>query len=157
MTNKRKESLVEHILLSDYNQFYRLAFSYTKNESDSLDIVQNGAYKAILHSDQLKQQSYAKTWVYRIMLNEIFRFLNQPTCVNLDGVTYEEAITDPYANFDLQQALDMLPKEDKLVISLRYFEDMKLEDIAKLQQEPVSTIKSRLYRGLKKLRIKLEE
>ena len=54
-------------------------------------------------------------------------------------------------------ALDSLSKEDKAVVELRYFEDRKLEEIAEILNENVNTIKSRLYRSMKKLKIKLEE
>lgn len=157
MSGKKKEAVIEEVLLENYNQYYRLAYSYVKNEADAMDIVQNGAYKAILHCSQLKQDAFAKTWVYRIMLNEVFRFLKQPTVLSTEEALYEEGVTDPYVDFDLKQALDALNEEDKLVITLRYFEDMKLEDIAAIQDVSVSTIKSRLYRGLKKLRVKLED
>ena len=71
---RTKEKQVEHVLLSEYNRYYRLAFSYVHNEADACDIVQNGAYKAIRASKNLKNIEYAGTWVYRIMLNEIFDF-----------------------------------------------------------------------------------
>ena len=51
----------------------------------------------------------------------------------------------------------MLFRSDKAVIELRYFEDMKIEDIAKVLDENVNTVKSRLYRGLKKLRLELTD
>lgn len=104
----------------------------------------------------IRQKKFAKTWVYRIMINEIYRFLKQPIPINREEVLEGTSVTNQYMDFDLREVLDELPKEDKLVIMLRYFEDMKLEEIAKLQEEPLSTIKSRLYRGLKKMRIKLE-
>ena len=58
---------------------------------------------------------------------------------------------DSYANVDLQRALDTLTESDRAVIILKYFEDKKLEEIADILEENVNTIKSRLYRGLKKL------
>lgn len=66
----KKEQKIEQLLLENYNSYYRLAYSYVHNESDASDIVQNGAYRAILHSDTLRQEKYAATWLYRIMLNE---------------------------------------------------------------------------------------
>lgn len=53
---------------------------------------------------------------------------------------------------DLERALDSLAKKDKAVVLLRYFEDKKLEEIAEILNENVSTVKSRLYRSMKKLR-----
>lgn len=153
---KAKEKLVEDKLLSNYNRYYRLAYSYVHNEADAGDIVQNGAYKAILNSDTLRQEQYVETWLYRIMLNEIFSFLRKPAMSSIDEVA-ETGREDTYENLDLARALDSLEKEDRLVIQLRYFEDMKLEEIAVILDENLSTVKSRLYRTIKKLRIKLED
>ena len=152
-----KEQKIEQILLENYNRYYRLAFSYVHNEADAADIVQNGAYKAILNSDTLKQEEYAATWIYRIMLNEIFRFLKKEMPVPLDEMPVEAGCEDTYENVDLKRALDAMDKEDKAVIELRYFEDMKFEDIARVLDENVNTVKSRLYRGLKKLRLELAD
>jgi RNA polymerase sigma-70 factor (ECF subfamily) len=49
-----------------------------------------------------------------------------------------------------------LPHNYRLIISLRYFEDLKLEEIADILGENLNTVKTRLYAGLKKLRIELE-
>ena len=153
----KKEQKIEQLLLENYNSYYRLAYSYVHNESDACDIVQNGAYRAILHSDTLRQEKYAATWLYRIMLNEIFRFVKKEQPLSLDAVEAEQGKEDTYENIDLQRALDMLPKEDKAVIELKYFEDMKLTEIAEVMNENVNTIKSRLYRGLKKLRVEFAD
>lgn len=158
---KEKEELVEKLLLENYNKYYRLAWSYVYNSDDAADIVQNGAYKALLYSAGLKEKEFAGTWIYRIMLNEIFCFLKKPRAVSIDaaweGGGSEPAQEDKYEDFDLQKALDSLDPKDKLVVELRYFEDRKLEEIAAVLQENLSTVKSRLYRSLKKLRVKLEE
>ena len=69
--NRQAEQCIEDILLENYDKYYRLAYSSTHNEADAEDIVQNGVYKAILYSDSLENPAYAKTWIYRIMLNEI--------------------------------------------------------------------------------------
>lgn len=72
-----KEQKIEQLLLENYNKYYRLAYSYVHHEADAADIVQNGAYKAIKNSDALKQEEYAQTWIYRIMLNEIFGYVKR--------------------------------------------------------------------------------
>lgn len=167
---KSKEKLVEELLLDNYNRYYRLAWSYVRNGDDAADIVQNGAYKALLHSSGLKKREYAGTWIYRIMLNEILSFLKRPRAVSIDAMEdgqedgeggargrAELSREDIYEDFDLRRALDSLAPEDKLVVELKYFEDRKLEEIAELLEENVSTVKSRLYRSLKKLRVKLSD
>ena len=152
-----KEKAVENILYEKYNSYYRMAMSYVHNESDAMDIVQEGAYKAIKNSNSLKEPAFAGTWIYRIMLNEVYRFLKKNKGISsLEEVT-EISYEDKYENIDLKQALDNMSVKDKAVIELKYFEDLKLEEIADILEENISTVKSRLYRGLKKLRIQLQE
>lgn len=157
------EEKVEQVLLENYNRYYRLAYSYVHNEADAGDIVQNGAYRAILNSSSLKHEEYASTWVHRIMQNEIYRFLKknpmQGEALSLSDDTADDTVgkEDAYEDIDLSRALDAMPYEVKTVIVLKYFEEMKLEEIAEIVGENVNTVKSRLYRGLKKLRLDLTE
>ena len=90
-----KEQKIEELLLENYNRYYRLAYSYVHNEADAADIVQNGAYKAIRNSDSLKNVEYAQTWIYRIMLNEIFQcakkkqYNNDGLCIWMDRMSVQ--------------------------------------------------------------------
>ncbi len=156
-TDKAKQTLVEQIILDNYNRYYRMAYSYVHNDMDACDIVQNGAYKAIRSSRTLKNSNYAETWVYRIMINECFRFLNQPKHISYESISEENGgeiayQEDHYLELDLYKALMLLSDKDKAVILLKYFEDRTLEEIADILDENINTIKSRLYRGMKKLR-----
>lgn len=155
--DKTKKDVIEQIILEKYNQYYRLAYSYVHNEADACDIVQNGAYRAIQRSHTLNKLEFAGTWVYRIMLNECFRYLKQPRLLSYELIQAEQETNvgyqeDTYANVDLQRALDALPNKDKAIVILKYFEDKTLEEIAQILDENVNTIKSRLYRSMKKLR-----
>lgn len=155
--DRDKKELIEQIILEKYNQYYRLAYSYVHNEADACDIVQMGAYKAIRKSSTLKKTEYAQTWLYRIMLNECFQHFKQPRDVSYEALSEQSDadlgfFEDHYANIDLQRALDLLPCKDKAIIVLKYFEDKTFEEIAELLDENISTVKSRLYRSMKKLR-----
>lgn len=157
---KTKEKAVEETILANYDKYYRLAYSYVHNEADAADIVQNTAYRAIRAGKTLKEIDFAATWVYRILLNEIFRACKaKPEQISLDTLGEEQdsqielAVEDSYTDVDLANAMETLSPEDKMVIQLRYYEDLKLEQIAEILQENVSTVKSRLYRSMKKLRI----
>jgi len=154
--DKKKRDVVEQLLLSNYNKYYRLAYSYVHNDADAGDIVQNGAYKAILNSNKLKSVEYAETWIYRIMMNEIFARFREKDTASLEEISIEWGKEDEYENFDLRKAIQSLDKEDRTVVVLRYFEDMKLEDIAVILEENLSTVKSRLYRSMRKLKLQLE-
>ena len=63
------EKIIEDVLTENYGQFYRLAYGYVRNEEDALDIVQESAYKAIKEAEKLKNPAFAKTWIYRIVIN----------------------------------------------------------------------------------------
>ena len=154
---RTKEKQVEHVLLSDYNRYYRLAFSYVHNEADACDIVQNGAYKAIRASKNLKNIEYAGTWVYRIMLNEIFDLCRKRKFESIDELEWEQGVEDTYENFDLKVAMQTLSEQERMIVELKYFEGLKLEEISELMNLNVSTVKSKLYRSMKKLRVQLED
>ena len=148
---------VEETLTANYQKYYRLAYSYVKNEADALDIVQESAYKAIKQCSKLKNTGYADTWIYRIVINTATDFLRQKQ-KNIVGVDdyldQEQAVNeDGYANADIMDTLSVLEDKDRSVLILRYFEQCQLDQIADITGEKLSTVKSRLYRALKKLRI----
>lgn len=156
-TKFRTQEIVKGKLIENYEKYYRLAYSYVHNESDAQDIVQEGACKAIVNSGSLKQAEYADTWIYRIMVNEAFNLLrkNRREQPGMDGI--EEPVTDIYGDTDLYKALDTLEPFERTVVVLRFFEDLKLEQIAGITGENINTVKSRLYRALKKLNLTLRE
>ncbi|HBM75572.1 MAG TPA: RNA polymerase subunit sigma-70 [Clostridiaceae bacterium] len=154
------EQIAEYAVRYKEN-YYRLAYSYVKNTDDALDIVQDSIYKAISSMSSLKNPNCIKTWFYRIVVNTSLDFLRKKKNVS---VLKEEVITsidcgtvDEYENFDLQKALDNLPDKYRTVIILRYFEDLKIEEIAEILNENINTIKTRLYKSLKMLRIKMDD
>lgn len=161
----RNEAETEALLMSHYEQYYRLAYSYVKSEQDALDIVQESAYKAIKGCRKVKEPDYLATWIYRIVVNtsmdhlrkrreepmeeeilEVHRNAGQPE-TSFSGQTEDRLV--------IRELLDQLSPEEKTVIILRYFEEKKIEEIAAITGEAVSTVKSRLYRTLRKLKTQL--
>ena len=151
MSDRKKEQAVERALTEGYEKYYRLAYSYVHNEADALDIVQEAAYKAILKSDSLKEPQYVETWVYRIVVNEACSFLRS----RKESADVEE-IQAASEDIDLKRAIENLDPKDRAIVVLRFFEDRQLEEIAKILDENLNTVKSRLYRVMKKLRLNLE-
>jgi RNA polymerase sigma-70 factor (ECF subfamily) len=154
-------SCIEKALLDNYEKYYRMAFSYTKNEADALDIVQESAYKAMKNSRKLKDGDLADIWIYRIVVNTSIDFLRKAK--KYRDVPYEdEAQNDVpyheigYEKADVMELLSALNPNDRTVIILRYFDNLKLEQISTILDESLSTVKSRLYRATQKLRINLE-
>lgn len=140
------------------NSLYLLAYSYTKNEQDALDVVQDSIQKGWLSLEKLTNRDQMKSWFYTILVRTAIDLLRKQKRVELIGddsllLLSEE---DSYLNLDLQQALHRLPLQLREVVVLRYFEDLKIEDVAHILTIPLSTAKSRLYRALKLLKIELE-
>lgn len=149
--------LIEKEILQSYESMYRLAYTYVHNENDAMDIVQDSVYKAIKNASKVKDPAYIKTWIWRIVINTALDFIRfQKKIVPLDE-SYEAPIEDHYKDFDARNALNTLTSKEKSIIVLRYFEDKKLEEIAEILDMNLNTIKSMLYRSLKKLRIELSE
>ena len=148
---------VEDQILDNYEAMYRLAYSYVRNEEDALDIVQESVYKAIKNAGKVQQEAYIRTWLWRIVMNtavDLIRRRKNETGLEEAGETGKE---DTYQDFDTLEALNILEPREKAVIVLRFFEDQKLEDIARTLQENTNTVKTILYRSLKKLRVELTE
>jgi RNA polymerase sigma-70 factor, ECF subfamily len=86
-------------------------------------------------------------------------FLRKHKRVNvMDNATLEffsNGNHDVYQDIDLERCLDNLPEKYRTVIVLRYFEDLKIEEIAEIVKENQNTIKTRLYRALSMLRIQM--
>lgn len=156
MGRNRKEEAVQNALIENYGKYYRLAYSYVHNEADAMDIVQEGAYKAILKSGSLKNADYVDTWIYRIIVNEAVTFLRKQK-MTADMEETEAVHEDVYENIDLRHAIESLDPKDRTIVVLRFFEDKRLDEIAEILDENLSTIKSRLYRVMSKLRITLGE
>lgn len=160
MHAKKMQQKVEDAVLNAYETMYRIAYTYVKNEEDALDIVQESAYKAIRNCEQVKKERYIQTWICRIVINTSMDFLRKTQREFPIEELYEVnelGITDQYEDFDMTKALNTLTERERAVVILRYFEDKKLEDIAYILNANLSTVKSLLYRSLKKLKLEMVE
>ena len=141
-------------------RFYRLAYSYTKNSDDALDVVQEAVLKAYEKRHTLRSAAVLRTWFYRILINACVDFLRRSQRLVVTDAPPEgdSGQREPRAaeELDLREALDRLEPALKSVVLLRFFEEMKLREIAAVLRLPLSTVKSRLYRALELLRIDLD-
>ena len=146
-------------ILDNIDQYYRLAYCYTKNRQDANDIVQESLYKALRHQSGRTNPDAVKTWFYRIVVNTSLDYLKkEKKLVHLDDLQWNALPADePADTLGLREAVQSLPFPYQTVIVLRYFEDLKINEIAQILNENENTIKTRIYSALKKLRIQLEE
>ena len=154
-----RETQLTTYLVENQARFYRLAYSYLHNREDALDAVQAAVCKALEKQDSLKDADAMRTWFYRILVNvctDLLRGRKREAPVapeDLDPGSYE----DPLPSDDtLARRVEALPPELRAVIELRFYEELSLKEISAVLNCPLSTVKTRLYTGLKKLRVSLE-
>lgn len=161
---KESEDLEQKLICyitENKENFYRLAFSYVKNQQDALDIVQDSIYKAIRSVGKLNDPLVIRSWFYRIVVNTAFDFLRrQKKVLAVDEDTLEllsSGQEDVYHNLDLERAIDQLPPKYRSIIILKYFEDLTIEEVAQVMDENINTVKTRLYRALRLLKLEITD
>ena len=153
------EARLTTYLVEDQARFYRLAYSYLHNREEALDAVQTAVCKALEKQDGLKDADAMRTWFYRILVNVCTDMLRQrkrefPAAPeDLDTGSYNDPLP---ADGSLAERVDALPPEIAAIVKLRFYEELSLKEISRVVDCPRSTVKTRLYTGLKKLRVELE-
>jgi len=159
--SSKLEKQLEEYVVENKEKHYRIAYSYVKNTDDALDIVQESIFKALISLNTLKNPEFMKTWFYRILVNcSLDCIRKQKKIITLDNevlYSYINEFNDTYTDIDLHKALDELPDSYRSIIILRFFEDLKIEEIAEILNENINTVKTRLYKSLDKLRIKMND
>lgn len=143
-------------------KIYRIAYSYVNNADDALEIVQEVVYKAFLSIKTLKYPEYFDTWIIRITINTSINYLKKYKKVLYLNEEFDNYILDASSAYneeviDLYNALNKLDVKYKTVVILRYFEDLTFQEISKVLDLPVNTVKTQLYRALDMLKIDLEK
>lgn len=146
-------------LVENQARFYRLTYSYLHSREDALDAVQAAVCRALENSAKLKNPNAVRPWFYRILVNECMdRLRGRKRLVlispdALDSGSYEDPLPEEHS---LARRVDALPPEIQTIIKLRFYEELSLREIADVAGCNLSTVKTRLYSGLRKLRVALE-
>jgi RNA polymerase sigma-70 factor (ECF subfamily) len=130
---------------------------------DTDDVLQETFIKVYRNIDGFKGNSKLYSWMYRIATNEALSFLKRNSKVQ--AVDQEEArqlmmrrlTADPYfdgdqAELDLQAALAALPEKQRLVFNMKYFEEMKYDDISEVLDTSVGALKASYHLAVKKIK-----
>lgn len=132
---------------------YLLALSTVKNDYDAEDAMQSAILKAYENLDQLKAAEKFKPWLFKILINECYRLLNDKKYnADIDELTdireTEENLED---RITLWETVNSLDYEYRMVIILFYYEGMKIRDIAKTLEISEANVKKRLQRARQQL------
>jgi len=160
------------VLVSEHQRYvYNLALRVLKNEEEALDLVQETFVRAWTALPNFRGQSQFRTWLYRIVTNLCYnRLPNLRRSLNELGDDVIAEIPETEVAFDnpahglesrelrsyLHQAIDNLDENYRLLISLRYQNELSYEEIATMLNLPLGTVKTGLFRAKEQLRRALE-
>lgn len=155
---KGDDAAFYQLLLEHKEQLYRIALSYMKNEEAALEAVQETSFRSFKAIKKLKNPQFFSTWIIRILINYCNDELKKRNrVIHYDDMSHIAGGKEDLMNLDLYEAVRQLDDKQSHVIILKYFHDMKISDIAKLLNCPESTVKTWLYKGLRQLKLHLEE
>ncbi len=158
-----------NLLLDKYQE--RLYWNIRRiviSHEDADDILQNTCIKIWRALDRFKAQSALYTWLYRISVNEALQHLKQQkkkifiSEEDIQNHLLEKLESDVYFEGDeiekkLQEAIIKLPKKQRLVFNMKYYENLKYEDISEVLGTSVGALKASYHLALKKLEQYLKE
>ncbi len=128
------------------------AICYVHNTEDAKDCLSEAAICGYKGYGRLRRKEYFKTWLMRIVINKCKDFTRKRR--------YTEGLEDnlgvfynfPWEDIEITEAICRLKREEALYISLKFYNDMTYEEMARLLKQPVSTVKYRTGRAIEKLK-----
>lgn len=157
---------------------YSAAMRMTRNPSDAEDLVQETILLAFKNFHQFRPGTNLKAWLFRILTNtfinsyrkrskepervdlpdvEDFYFLTETRKTAEDSNDPEVQVLNKFLHEDIMAAIDQLPEEFRMVVTLNAVEGFAYQEIAEILDIPIGTVRSRLYRGRKLLQKYLYE
>jgi RNA polymerase sigma factor (sigma-70 family) len=175
-TKEHFDRIFEEEFLPHADALYTFAYHLTYDDDDANDLVQETYLKAYRFIDKYDQGTNAKAWLFKILknafINEYRKRSKQPTKVDYEEVVnfHDEEDTSYSSYLDLREeifqslmgdevtsAINALPVDFRTVILLCDVEGFKYEEIAKIVNIPIGTVRSRLHRARNMLKEQLKE
>ena len=158
------ERIVKEYSEQLYWQIRRLVLSH----DDANDILQNTFIKAWTNIEYFRGDAKMSTWLYRIALNECLTFLNKQRAsqqLSIDEADTEimnQLESDTYFDGDetqkvFLQAIKQLPEKQQMIFNLKYFKEMKYEEISEILGTSIGALKASYHHAVKKIESFLEK
>jgi len=170
------DRIFEEEFLPQIDSLFTFAYHLTYNEEDANDLVQETYLKAYRFIDKYIEGTNAKAWLFKILknvfINQYRKKSKQPTKVDYEDVVHfhDEEDTSFSSYLDLREemfqemmgdevtnAINALPVDFRVVILLCDIEGFTYEEISKIIDIPIGTVRSRLHRARNMLKEKLKE
>lgn len=156
--------VIEHYSSKLYWHIRRMVLCH----DDANDVLQNTFIKAWMNIDHFRGDASLMTWLYRIASNESITFINKQRALNNISIDDDDSFlvnqleSDEYfdgdeAQLKLQRAIATLPLKQREVFLLRYYDDMKYEEMSERLGTSVGALKASYHHALKKVEAFLEE
>lgn len=163
LLNPKTQNQAFQKLLEEYQKpLYNHIRNILLNHDDTDDVLQNTFVKVFQNLNKFKGESKLFSWMYRIATNEALTFLNHKA--KLGGVSSETLQSKTIDNlradvyFDgneiqikLQKAIVQLPEKQQLVFKMKYFEELKYEEISEILGTSVGALKASYHHAIKKI------
>lgn len=162
---RTREAAFGHLLKKYQQKIYWHVRRMVIDHDDADDVTQDIFIKVWRNLEKFREDSQLYTWLYRIATNECITFLNkkkqkQNVSLDDDSSSYlSETLADTtYFNGDkaqmkLQQALLTLPEKQRLVFNMKYFEDLKYDEISEILGTSVGALKASYHLAVKKVEL----
>ncbi|PWG05118.1 RNA polymerase sigma factor [Polaribacter aquimarinus] len=132
------------------------------SHDDADDVLQNTFIKIFKNIDKFNQNSKLYSWMYRIATNESITFINKRAKQrNLDISDYQQELASNLTSDDyftgekiqilLQKAIATLPQKQQLVFNMKYFDELKYNEISEILETSVGALKASYFHAVKKI------
>jgi RNA polymerase sigma-70 factor (ECF subfamily) len=173
LNKQEKDELFNQEFLPHMDQLYNFGYYLANNEDVAKDLLQETYMKAYRFIEYFQVGTNSKAWLIRIMknnfINEYRKNSKAPYKVDIDDINQKDDIEDDHVELDMRQevfgnligdelmnAVNDLPVDYRLIILLCDIEGFKYEEIAKIIDVPIGTVRSRLHRARNLLKEKLK-
>lgn len=161
---KTRESAFAKLIGLYKKPLYGRLRSITGNHEDADDALQNTFVKVWKHIDGFKGDSALFTWIYRIGTNEALTIVRKRSRMTIVDDNSDERVTSyghgpsgEKIKKKLQEAVAALPEKQREVFEMKYFSEMKYEEMAKLTKTSVGALKASYFHAVRKIEAHLKE
>ncbi len=167
LKDEKERAAAFSVIVNRYSQqIYWHIRRMVLSHEDTDDLVQNTFIKAWTNIDKFRGDSQISTWLYRIAINETLNFLNKnrnnTVSINSpEGAIADQLESDPFFNGEradalFSEAVSRLPEKQRLAFNMKYFENMKYEEMSEILGTSVGALKASYHIAVKKIEDYLE-